>query len=351
MIIKNKIKEFLFEDQRPFASCHASSLIVLENGDMIVAYFAGSREGADDVDIWVSHRKGEEWKQPIKVATKKDVPLWNPVLFQRKNGEIVLFYKQGRPIAKWYTMVTTSDDFGATWSTPKPLVKEDIGGRGPVKNKPIILHDGTWLAPASLEEGSWDCFVDRSLDEGNTWEASELVPVYREAQTELLNKNGEINPIDIVRGKGIIQPTLWESKPNHVHMLVRSTSGFMYRSDSSDGGYTWSPAYNAYLPNNNSGFDLTKLEDGTLVLVYNPVGMYTKGPRSPRTPLLLSASYDNGQTWEEKLILDEEGTGVLPAGFAYPAIVSKGNQIMITYTWNRERIAFWQIEYDHKGGS
>lgn len=347
MNITSKVKTFLFEEDRPFASCHASTVLALDNGDILVAYFAGTRESANDVDIWISKRENDIWKKPVKVVEKEGLPLWNPVLFQRENGEIVLFYKQGKPIVNWYTMVTTSMDNGKSWSVPEELIEGDIGGRGPVKNKPIILHDGTWLAPASVEGEFWDCFVDHSSDEGKTWQASELVPVLRKNNTNSMDK--DINPIDIVKGKGIIQPTLWESEPNHVHMLTRSTSGFMYRSDSTDGGHTWSTAYNAYLPNNNSGFDLTQLDNGTLVLVYNPVGIYSKGARGPRTPLLLSVSYDNGHTWEEKVILDEEGTGVLPAGFAYPAIISKDNRIMVTYTWNRERIVFWEIEFNDKG--
>ena len=44
----------------------------------------------------------------------------------------------------------------------------DKGGRGPVKNKPIALADGSWAAPASLEgalghmKKAWRGFVDIS---------------------------------------------------------------------------------------------------------------------------------------------------------------------------------------------
>lgn len=57
-LIKN-IQEFVFEEDRPFKSCHASTLIVLEDGSVLVSYFAGTRESADDVAIWISKGKME----------------------------------------------------------------------------------------------------------------------------------------------------------------------------------------------------------------------------------------------------------------------------------------------------
>jgi predicted neuraminidase len=63
-------------------------------------------------------------------------------------------------------------DHGTTWSEPKELIAGDHGGRGPVKNKNIVLADGTWLAPASLEGPKpggkrrvWRAFVDISHDQ------------------------------------------------------------------------------------------------------------------------------------------------------------------------------------------
>ena len=128
-------------------------------------------------------------------------------------------------------------------------------------------------------------------------------------------------------------------------MLIRSTEGFVYRSDSDDYGTTWSQAYPTKLPNNNSGIDLIKMDNGVLVLVYNPVS----GNWAERTPLVCSISKDNGQTWEEKLVLDrnhrpknrEDGE------FSYPAIIAKKDRIYITYTWKRKTIAFYELQVEN----
>jgi predicted neuraminidase len=191
-----------------------------------------------------------------------------------------------------------------------------------VKNKPIILSNGEWLAPASLEPSIddkkiWDAFVDRSTDGGRTWQASELVPLDHAAFV----------------GPGLIQPTLWESAPGRVHMLLRSSAGAIYRSDSADFGRVWSPAYRTALPNNNSGIDLAQLADGELVLAFNPVNV-----AKVRTPLSIVLSRDNGATWTDRLDLETDPGG----GFAYPAVIPSGRGVAITYTWNRLRIAFWK---------
>lgn len=317
----DQIKEFIFEDDRPFLSCHASTLELLPDGQIMAAWFGGTKEKAGDVAIWVSRRMNGEWTPPQKVADQEDVPHWNPVLFRRPDGELFLYYKIGTSIAEWVTMVMRSSDDGYTWTSPAPLIEGDLGGRGPVKNKPIVLHDGTIAAPASLEP-AWDAFVDLSFDGGATWTRSETVPLDHQA----------------LSGKGVIQPTLWESEPGSVHMLLRSTEGAIYRSDSADGGRTWCQAYPTDLPNNNSGIDLVKLESGALALVYNPTRPEPGKHKGPRTPLVLALSRNNGLTWEDELLLDQGDKQ-----YSYPAIVARGPELYVTYTWKRERIAFQQI--------
>lgn len=338
MPYRETIREFIFAEDRPFRSCHASTLVVLPNDDIVAAWFAGTKEGAGDVAIWLSRRTGGKWSPPVKVADEEGVPHWNPVLFRRADGAILLFYKVGHKIPEWSTRVSVSTDNGETWQQPLPLVPGDVGGRGPVKNKPIVLSDGTWLAPASIEGEYWDAFVDISRDEGKTWTKSQLVPIRHAASApEQGGHTADPVPETSFPGKGVIQPTLWESKPGTVHMLLRSTAGRICRSDSHDGGRTWSQAYPTSLPNNNSGIDLARLDSGTLVLAYNPVAQNW----GPRTPLVLRFSVDNGLTWKDEIVV-EDGDGE----FSYPAVVAKGNEVFLTYTWKRERIAFCRFSLE-----
>jgi predicted neuraminidase len=310
--------EHAFEEDRPFDQCHASSLAETEDGSFLVAFFAGAREKADDTAIWLSRRDPDRWHLPQRIAKVCDEPHWNPVLFQPGDGRVCLFFKVGREISHWRTWWMNSPDQGRTWTLPRLLVGDDEGGRGPVKNKPIVLAGGEWLAGASVEPhgGHWDVFVDRSEDGGRTWQTSP-VPCDRTVHV----------------GLNVIQPTLWESRPGQVHMLVRSSGGRLFRSDSHDDGRTWCPLQPTSVPNNNSGIDAVRLEDGTLALACNPVS----GDFGPRTPLSLLVSCDNGRTWTRRLDL-ETAPG---AEFSYPSVIRSRSGIAVSYTWRRRHIAWW----------
>lgn len=146
---------------------HATTILKVEENKFLCAFFGGTKEGKDDVKIYLTSFDGKIWTKPEIIAKGENEPCWNPVLL--KNGDkITLFYKVGKPIPKWRTMYKISLDGGKTWSDGQELVSGDIGGRGPVKNKAIILKNGDICAPASVETGlAWDSFVDLSRDGGS----------------------------------------------------------------------------------------------------------------------------------------------------------------------------------------
>lgn len=315
--------EHVFGDDRPFAQCHASTIAPLGDGTYMVAWFAGSYEKHDDVGIWLSQGKLNNWSEPKMVAKLRNDPHWNPVLFNAPDGKMYLYFKVGKEIDDWETWVQYTEDKGKTWSEPRELVPGDIGGRGPVRNHLLVLSDGTWLAPASLERDRvWDVIVDRSEDGGKTWQATEKLELNREQVT----------------GEGVIQPALWESKPGHVHMLMRSSGGYICRSDSEDYGKTWSPIEVTDLPNNNSGIDIAPLGGEKLALIFNPVS----GNWGKRYPITVAISEDNGKTWPVKYDI-EKGENEKDE-LSYPAIFYENGQLVGCYTWNRQRIAFWKGE-------
>ncbi len=307
-------------DEAPFPECHAST--IEQSGDVLVAaWFGGTEEKHEDVGIWVARYVGSGWSKPVEVAngvqhSRKRYPTWNPVLFQPPDGPLLLFYKAGPSPSTWWGMLTTSDDHGRTWTTPRRL-PEDI--LGPVKNKPILLPGGDLLCPSSSEHDGWRVHFERTSDLGLTWEHS--------------------GPINDGTSFAAIQPTVLVHADGRLQALNRSKQGKVVETWSSDGGRTWSTLAEMALPNPNAGFDGVTLADGRHLLVYNHTTMEEGKWGGPRSPLNVAVS-DDGVTWQAALVLEDE-----PGEYSYPAVIQAADGLVhITYTWNLSHIRHTVID-------
>ena len=327
---------FIFDSTPLFPQCHGSTIETLPDGKLMAAWFGGTREAHPDTAIYGSTLdvSQNEWNEPCLLAKVSAEPHWNPVLFRDASNNMHLFFKVGSTPVDWITWHSEMKRGEKSFSSPKLLVQDDIsGGRGPVRNKPIILSDGSWLAPGSHERkvvippnktipsDVWDSFVDRSDDCGETWSRSLYV--------------GRPS-----RKGGVIQPTVWESSNGNVHMFMRSTAGYVYRSDSQDYGRTWTEPKSTGVPNNNSSVDVCEAGFGLLAMAYNPVS----GNWAARTPISLAFSKDNGDTWTEPISIEHSFAS--KAGFAYPSLTRSPKGIYMSYTWNRVGIRCIEIEVD-----
>ena len=323
------------EDQVLFNDCHANTQVRLPSGDRLVAFWAGTSEGTPDQAIWLCRCSGGQWRAPIRIKAVYQLPHWNPVLFLHGN-RIFLFYKVGLTVQTWYTMVSWSDDGGESWSESVEAVPGDYTPRASVRNKILTASNGWWIAPTSSEVGTaMDSYADISRDAGKTWEIHSIPmrhlpsgPLQPDRLWEGLKKGALWeNDLSVVGAwDGTIQPSMWESEPGHIHAMMRSTRGRIYRSDSTDYGITWCDAYPTQLPNNCCGIDVARFEDGLLAVVYNPVG----DNWGRRTPLSVALSMDNGVTFLEPLNLETtEGE------YSYPSVLVEGNCLHILYTQNR----------------
>jgi predicted neuraminidase len=302
---------FIFE-KAPFPSCHASTLVEPEPGKLLAAWFGGTDEGAKDVQIWGSAFDGRKWTEPAVLGTEPGQPCWNPVYFKTAKGTLYLWYKAGPSPERWTGFARTSTDNGATWSKPEMM---PAGFWGPVRAKPIRLANGTILAGTSVESfRNWSPFVDRSADDGETWTRS--------------------NGFQVPGKFGQIQPALFEVDGGTVVALMRSRDPrVVCRSESKDGGVTFTPAEPTQLPNPSTGVDVVKVADGSVLMICNPV-------ERGRTPLSLARSADDGKTWKKVADLETE-----PGEYSYPAmILSAAGTLEITYTWRRTHIKYVSLD-------
>lgn len=306
------LTEFIYE-AAPFPSCHASTIEETPAG-LVCAWFGGTREGDDDVGIWVSRSAGGGWTEPAEVANGIQHaglrhPCWNPVLFQQPEGALQLYYKCGPSPSTWWGMLTESTDHGATWSWPRRL-PETIDG--PVKNKPVLLSSGALLCGSSTEYDGWTVHFELTLDAGRTWE--------------------RIGPINTGEEFNAIQPTILTHGDGRLQVLCRSREGRITTSWSEDQGRTWSAMEATSLPNPNSGIDAVTLEDGRHVLVYNHT---LRGAGSPSGRALLNVAVsENGVDWSAAAVLENSR-----GEYSYPAVIQTADGLVhATYTWQRERV-------------
>jgi predicted neuraminidase len=295
----------------PFAAAHASTLAETPHG-LVAAWFGGPYEGHPDVGIWLARRKGGQWSAPVEVAQGRNrrgrpCPCWNPVLFQPRAGPLLLFYKVGPSPRRWWGMLARSGDGGQSWSAPERLPR---GILGPIKNKPLELDDGALLCPSSTETLFWRCHLERTPDQGRSWEKLAL----RAART-----------------RGSIQPSILRYPDGAMQLVCRSRHGAITSCRSAD-GRRWGRMQALDLPNPDSGIDAVLLADGRALLVYNHS---CRG----RTPLNLALS-QGGRQWQRSLVLEDA-----PGEYSYPAVIQAADgSIHITYTWQRRRIRHVELE-------
>jgi predicted neuraminidase len=319
---------------------HASTVVELKNGDILAAWFAGTREGATDVAIYSARQHNGVWSVPIELARADGVPCWNPVLFHTHDGRLWLYYKYGKKPSSWAGARKFSDDDGITWSPEDRLPAWILG---PIKDKPLVLPDGVVVSGSSVEStGSWNAFVERSTDNGRTW--TKFGPITIPEQSDIPSDSlvaairqdldpaiGTYPPRDVT--VGIIQPAVVSLGKHHLRFYARSQtrSALIAVADSKNDGKTWTQAHFIPVPNPNSGIDAIGLKDGRVVLVFN--NSFDK-----RTPLDLALSKDGDHFRIFKTLEDK------PGEYSYPAIVQAANgDLLVTYTWRRQTIKFVRI--------
>ena len=293
-----------FVSTRQDISVHAASLVETGDGRIRAFWFAGSREGAPDVQIMtaVYDPATLSWGPELAIANREDTEssllryvkkLGNPVALRAPDGRLSLFYvtvSVGGWAGSSITAITSGDD-GVTWSRPRRLITSPFANISTlVKGTPFLYNDGTIGLPAYHE------FIGK------------FGVLLR------IGRNGEI--IDEQRlssGISSIQPVMLVESPRQALVLMRRTGSSPKRViavRTEDAGRHWSEPYPTALANPDAAITGVVLPDGRILVALNDI-------EEGRDALSLVVSTDGGATWKTVYRLeDQRGRPAEPGRFA-----------------------------------
>ncbi len=285
---------------------HCSTISLLPDDILIVAWFSGSFETSPDVAIMASRREvsAKGWSAPMVIAEVPGNSLGQPVFLARPDGELWLFFDviTGSDWTSALPYFQRSLDNGITW---QPAVKlMDYPGLM-FRSKPVILPDRI-IMPV-YDENTWQSMMLISED-GLSWRLTD--------------------PMSTPQGN--IHPTVVQMPENRLLAYLRTggKGGVIWRTESFDSGETWSTPAATELPNPNSGIDLIRLKNGNLVLAYNPSDHL-------RTPLRI-ALCEGDEQWRW-----HQDVNTMHAEISYPTLQqTEDGLIHLVYTYRRERINY-----------
>ncbi|GAA3410956.1 sialidase family protein [Paenibacillus hodogayensis] len=148
-----------------------------------------------------------------------------------------------------------SSDRGRSWSEPCRI---DYGHRytGSL-NAITVLSTGRVVMPFSymLDGKTFNSTVIISDDQGYTW---------RQASNFIAVETGSMG-----LESGAVEPVTVELEDGRIWMVIRTTTGKLYESFSSDGGETWCRAQPTAFRSANAPAGLLRLRDGTIMMCWN----------------------------------------------------------------------------------
>lgn len=351
----------------PMVQNHAAFIERMDGGALACLWFGGSLEGKADISIHASVLApgASSWGEAIQLSNDPDRSEQNPVLWRNGRGEWQLFHTaqpsgnqdecllRARPI---------SLDGTLKGGQPRDI---DLPLGSFIRGRFVRRADGAWMMPifrcisrpGQRWNGSHDtAAVGVSHDEGQSWSMHE-VP-------------GSI---------GSVHMTIVPLDGDHmVAFYRRRQSDFVHRSESRDGGMTWSAPAPTDVPNNNSSINVIRLRDGRLAMLCNPTSAATSADRRvslydeieegddrpdasggcspiwgvPRAPMTLCISSDGGKTWPIRRIVDDSPGTCLSNNsidgrnkeLSYPYLLEgEGGELHLAYTYFRRAIKYVRL--------
>jgi len=242
---------------------HSSAVTALPDGSLMAVWFAGTREGASDVQVRSARfdAKTGEWGAEQVLATRDSTQqgtrkyirkLGNPVIALAPDSRLWLFYVSVS-MGGWAgsaVNVMVSDDFGRQWSEPRQLITSPFLNISTlVRSAPIFHTDGSIGLPIYHE------FLGKFAEY-----------LYLSADGDVIDK------FRISRGTNSLQPTVVPLDGQRGIALLRYAGNTHHRvlaTRTEDAGQTWSEPYPLDPSNPNSSLAAVATPEQGLLVALN----------------------------------------------------------------------------------
>jgi predicted neuraminidase len=308
-------------------SAHASALASLPHGDLIAFWWAGSRESGPDVKVYASRWSEGKWSDEWLVASRESLGkvlghgvrrIGNPVAWTAADGTVHL-YVVATGLGGWAAsrvVQMESHNEGASFQVRRLLPMS------PVFNTSVLVR----AAPVGLADGGW-------------W-----LPIYFEIGYKypmLMSFNAQGEPQRLARigsRKRSLQPTLVPVSATEVRAWMRDNGADkrIQQAVSRDGGQSWEDLGASSMSNQGTSLAVLRLSSGSLVMLRN----HGNTRETQRSSLSLWLSND-AQNWTP---LADIVNGQPGDEFSYPAMFQVGDELHITYTYQRRAIAHHRLK-------
>jgi sialidase-1 len=293
------------------------SVLEMGDGSLLFAVTEFSGSGSDFATAQIVARRssdgGRTWGEPsVLQENTGGMNVMSVTLRRLAPDRIALFYLQKNSVSDLDLYVRFSDDEAKTFGEPMLITAGE--GYHVVNNDRITqLSNGRLLAPAAStpdvqKDNHFVCHCYLSDDGGKTWRDS----------------RGRID----APKRGAMEPEVVELADGRVMMLIRTQLGFIGRSDSADGGETWSEMTSLGIQAPEAPASVRRIPStGDLLLIWNNTYHPGAGHGGKRSPLSAAVSADEGKTWRVAGNLEDDPD----RSFAYTSLTFVRDRAVLSY--------------------
>lgn len=301
-------------------------VVVLRNGALLAAWSDFYDQASDHAPARISASRstdgGRTWgaRYTLQENTGR-ANVMSVSLLRARSGALLFFYLRKNSRSDLKVLMRRSTDEATTWSEPVTVTPE-MGYHVMNNARVIQLTSGRLLAPVATtpevgtKNDDFKTVVYFSDDEGRTWQRGR----------SLLS----------APKRGAMEPGLVELRNGRVQQIIRTQTGTIWQSLSSDGGDTWSAAESWGIASPESPATIARMPgSGDWLLVLNPEVVWGNPEKTvfganhggPRRPLAAKVSYDDGKTWTAPRALE----GAPALAHAYTSVTFHEGRVLLTY--------------------